>query len=200
MHPNPSFRKTPTDQNLSFSRRRGFGVLAANGAEGPTLAHVPFLLSKDGTFADLHLARSNPLVGAAGPAVLAVSGRDAYVSPDWYGVPDQVPTWNYIAVHLRGTLAQMPPEALEPHLHAISEEFEARLQPKPMWRASKMTDGVMERMMRMIVPFRLRIDRVEGTWKLNQNKSPEARQGVVAALSGIAREEDEIAQAMRELG
>ena len=200
MHPNPSFRKATDEQNLSFARKRGFGVLAANGPEGPVMAHVPFMLSEDGTHADLHLARSNGLVGLMGPAVLAVSGPDAYISPDWYGAADQVPTWNYIAVHLRGILIPMPPEALEPHLHAVSDRFEAMLLPKPIWKPSKMTEGVMERMMRMILPFRLQVQSVEGTWKLNQNKTPEARQGAIQALTALGGASGDLAQAMLDLG
>ncbi len=183
MHPNPAFRKTPRQRNLDFARARGFGAVAVNGAEGPLMAHVPFLLAEDGRHLDLHLARSNPLIGLLpGPAVMAVIGPDAYVSPDWYGVMDQVPTWNYVAVHLRGTLVALPPEALELHLNALSAAFESRLAPKPAWTSAKMTDGVMERMMRMILPFRLTIASVDGTWKLAQNKTAEARKSVADAL------------------
>ena len=200
MHPNPSFRKASDEQNLSFARKRGFGILAANGADGPVLAHIPFMLSEDGTYADLHLARSNGLVVLMGSAVLAVSGPDAYISPDWYGAVDQVPTWNYIAVHLRGQLVAMPTEALEPHLHAVSDRFEAGLLPKPVWKPSKMSEGVMERMKRMILPFRLQVQSVEGTWKLNQNKTPEARQGAIRALTALGGASGEVAQAMLDLG
>ena len=185
MHPNPAFRKTPEAQNLDFARSRGFGALSVNGPEGPILAHVPFLLAPVGGHVDLHLARSNRIIAAGLPAkaVLAVTGPDAYVSPDWYGVVDQVPTWNYIAVHLRGELVPLPDEALEPHLNALADEFEVRLLPKPVWKTTKMSNGVMERMMRMILPFRLVISGVEGTWKLGQNKTAAARLGVIEALS-----------------
>ena len=201
MHPNPAFRQTPTEDNLAFARGRGFGVLSVNGDHGPVLAHVPFLLSDDGSFADLHLARSNGVIAAGLPAkaVLAVQGPDGYVSPDWYGVADQVPTWNYIAVHLRGELVQLPPEALEPHLNALSEKFEERLLPKPVWRPAKMSDGVMARMMRMILPFRLTITTTEGTWKLGQNKTPAARAGVIAAMTALGGHDGEIARLMRSL-
>ncbi len=169
MHPNPVFRKTGTARNLEFARARGFGTLCVNGLDGPKLAHVPFLMSDDGSTAGLHLARSNSIIAGGLPAkaVLAVLGNDAYISPDWYGIADQVPTWNYIAVHLRGDLVPLPPEALEPHLNALSDAFEARLLPKPVWKTAKLGDGVMERMMRMILPFRLVITGVDGTWKLN---------------------------------
>lgn len=135
----------------------------------------------------LHLARSNAIVRAQlpCPAVMAVMGPDGYISPDWYGAPDQVPTWNYIAVHLRGHIRPLPLAALEPHVNAVSDAFEARLAPKPIWRSSKMSGGVMERMMRAILPFEMQITSVEGTWKLGQNKTPQARAGAIAGLRAL---------------
>ena len=189
MHPNPAFRASPRDQNLAFVRARGFGILTVNGDQGPLAAHIPFHLSDDATTADLHLARSNPIVraGLPAPALLAVSGPDAYVSPDWYGphdqVPDQVPTWNYVAVHLRGVLEPLPEDALRLHVDALSEEHEGRIVGKVPWTSAKMTEGAMPRMMRMILPFRLRITAVDGTWKLNQNKPEAVRASAAAALS-----------------
>ena len=181
MHPNPAFRQESRDRNVAFARARGFGVLTVNGPEGPLAAHVPFLLNDDASLAELHLARSNPIARAAlpGPALLAVSGPDAYISPDWYGphaeVPDQVPTWNYVAVHLRGVLEPLPADALRPHVDALSAEHEGRIAGKRPWTSAKMTDGALPRMLRMILPFRFRVTSVEGTWKLNQNKAPEIR-------------------------
>ncbi|MDR7124159.1 FMN-binding negative transcriptional regulator [Pseudotabrizicola sp. 4114] len=200
MHPNPAFRTTEYAAILAFARAQGFGMLTLNGPDGPIAAHVPFVLSEGGAALDLHLARSNPIARAALPlsALMAVQGPDAYISPDWYGphnqVPDQVPTWNYIAVHLRGTLHPLPPEALEPHLDAISAEQEARLLPKAPWTSTKMSEGAMPRMMRMILPFRLQITDLQGTWKLNQNKPPEVRARAAAALrqSDAARLADEM--------
>lgn len=203
MHPNPAFRGTPREANIAFARARGFGVLSVNGTDGPLAAHIPFELSGDARETRRHLARSNPIVRAdlPLPAVMIVSGPDGYISPDWYGVPDQVPTWNYVAVHLRGVLHPQPPEALQPHLDAVSEHFETGLLPKTPWRSAKMTEGVMGRMMRMILPFRIEILSIDGTWKLNQNKTAAARQGAAAEL--LARLEPsaatQLAAMMRDL-
>jgi transcriptional regulator len=188
MHPNPAFRQSPRDENLAFAQARGFGLLTINGADGPLLAHVPFLLSADGATADLHLARSNPIARTPLPAaaVIAVTGPDAYISPDWYGLEDQVPTWNYVAVHLRGVLHPLPPETLRDHAEALSARFEAELAPKAPWVSTKMADGTMDRMMRMILPFRLVISTIDGTWKLNQNKPASARLGAAQALEARA--------------
>lgn len=203
MHPNPAFRQSPREQNLAFARARGFGVLSINGPEGPLAAHIPFLLNDDASFAELHLARSNPIARAAlpAPALIAVSGPDAYISPDWYGphdqVPDQVPTWNYVAVHLRGTLEALPEDAMRAHVDALSAKHEGRIAGKRPWTSAKMTEGAMPRMMRMILPFRFRLASVEGTWKLNQNKSAEIRARAAKALSQGNASAQEIAALMR---
>ena len=197
MHTNPAFRTMGRDENLALARQRGFGILMLNGDEGPLASHVPFVLAEDGGSAELHLTRSNPIARAApGPAVLVVSGPDAYVSPDWYGLDDQVPTWNYVAVHLRGTLAALEPEVMKDHVDALSAIHEGRLLPKTPWHSDKMSDGTLPRMMRMILPFRLTIAAVEGTWKLNQNKPDEVR---AKAAEALAAQPDAGAQAIAAL-
>lgn len=178
MHPNPIYRQSPPDQAIEFARDRAFGTLTVNGDEGPLASHVPFLLSEDGKIADIHLVRSNPIVRAISEpqkCLLAVNGADSYISPDWYGLDDQVPTWNYVAVHLRGTLGKLPDGAMRDMLDRQSAYFESRLLPKTPWKTDKMPDDVIERMMRQIVPVRLTITSVDSTWKLAQNKTTEAR-------------------------
>ncbi|MGO4908019.1 FMN-binding negative transcriptional regulator [Pseudorhodobacter sp. W20_MBD10_FR17] len=183
MHPNPVYRTGTEADALAFARDRSFGILSVNGTEGPLAAHIPFDLGQGEVF--VHLARSNPIARTAlpAPALLAVSGPDAYVSPDWYGAVDQVPTWNYAAVHLRGVLEPLPQEALPPHLERVSAQMEARLAPKPVWTLDKMSDDAVARMFRMIVPFRLVIASVESTMKLNQNKTDAQRAGAAAGIA-----------------
>lgn len=186
MHPNPAFRTEETARNIGFARDRAFGTLAVNGDDGPLTCHIPFLLREDGTSAELHLVRSNPIARLPElpvPCVITTLGPDSYISPDWYGVIDQVPTWNYVSVRLRGMLRPMPDEDMHAVLDRLTEHFETLLLPKPPWLTSKMTDGVMEKMMRMILPFRMEVTSIEGTWKLNQNKPDEVRR---RAADGVA--------------
>ncbi|MCW8842203.1 MAG: FMN-binding negative transcriptional regulator [Rhodobacteraceae bacterium] len=187
MHPNPAFHTASREENLAYARERGFGMLALAGEDGPVLSHVPFLLSQDGTTAELHLARSSRtarITKEPRTATLAVTGPDGYVSPDWYDVPDQVPTWNYIAVHLSGCLVPLPDEALQDQLDRLSTAFETRLLPKPIWQSGKMDQEALTRLMRMIRPFRLDINDVQGTWKLSQNKPDTARLGAASHVAG----------------
>ena len=201
MHPNPIYHDADRAQNLDFARTRAFGVLAVSTAEAPLISHVPLFLSEDGTSADLHLVRSNPItrvLKSPQAARLAVSGPDGYVSPDWYGLADQVPTWNYVAVHLTGSLEQRPQDELLGLLDRQSAFYEARLLPKPPWHSDKMEPEALERMMRMIVPVRLSIETVEGTWKLSQNKPEPARTAVADQITtGFGAELDDLARMMR---
>ena len=178
MHPNPIFHTEDAARNLAFARERAFGVLAVNGDDAPLLAHVPFLVDASGGHIGLHLVRSNPIaraLTAPQAATIAVSGADGYISPDWYDVPDQVPTWNYVAVHLTGVLERRPQDEMRDLLDRQSQHFEEQLAPKPPWKTAKMTPDVLDRMMRQIVPCRMEITGVDGTWKLNQNKPDDVR-------------------------
>jgi transcriptional regulator len=203
MHPNPTFRKTEKSRNLSFARDRSFGALSINADGGPLIAHVPFQLSEDGTYLEAHLVRSNPIARALREpqgAVVAVSGGDGYISPDWYGVKDQVPTWNYVAVHLRGTVQLLPDDELRGILERLSDAMETRLSPKPIWKIDKVSPDALAKMMRQIVPIAMDIEAVDGTWKLGQNKPDTARLGASDALAqtGFGMETAQIADLMKD--
>jgi transcriptional regulator len=202
MHPNPVFRKAVNVQNLDFARERSFGALSINAEGGPLIAHVPFQLSTDGSYLEAHLVRSNPIARALKEpkkAVVAVSGGDGYISPDWYGVEDLVPTWNYVAVHLRGVLRLLPDAELGGILERLSGVMEQRLAPKPIWEMDKVSPDALGKMMRQIVPVAMDIDDVDGTWKLAQNKSENARLDASEALeqTGFGLDYQKIADLMR---
>lgn len=201
MHPNPVFHTETDDAKLQFARNRGFGILAVNADGGPLLSHIPFLLSADGMTVEAHLVRSNPilkLIAEPVDAVLAISGPDSYVSPDWYNLGDQVPTWNYVAVHLRGKLQMLPGDRLHDVLERTSARFEEELAPKKPWTSDKMDQHTYQRMQRMIVPIAMRVTQVDGTWKLSQNKPDAARMGAVEGVreNGIGTEIAQLAEMM----
>lgn len=190
MHPNPAFREDDQARALVTARERGFGVLTVAGPAGTSggvlASHLPFVL--EATTVAAHLSRAGAVArhlrNGPAEALLIVSGPDAYISPDWYGIDDQVPTWNYVAVHLRGTVRLLPDEALRPHLELLSAEAEGRLLPKPPWTIDKMTPGLAERMMRQIVPIEMTVASVEATFKLSQNKADAVRLAAADAVEG----------------
>jgi transcriptional regulator len=184
MHPNPVFRQEPEARALEFAAERGFGVLPAVGPEGVLAAYVPFVLESRTLTA--HLVRSNPVARRLrdGPAeaLMIVWGPDGYISPDWYGEPDKVPTWNYVAVHLRGSLSLLPEDRLRAELDRLSHQFESKLLPKPLWTTGKVTEETMGKLLRQIVPVELSVATVESTFKLNQNRGEAARVNAAEAL------------------
>jgi transcriptional regulator len=188
MYPNTLFRSADEQQNLAFAEARGFGMLTINGDEGLLAAHVPFCICDDGARIELHLSRANPILKQVGESIqclLAVTGPDGYVSPDWYELDNnQVPTWNYVAVHIRGALKLLPPEDLPGVVERLSAQFEERLSPKTPWAPSKMDANVYARMQRSILPLEISVEAIDATWKLSQNKPEAARQRVSSALRG----------------
>ncbi len=186
MHPNTLFRSVDEKENLAFAEARGFGMLTINGDNGLLAAHVPFCICDDGARIELHLSRANPILKQAGQpmeCLLAVTGPDGYVSPDWYELDNnQVPTWNYVAVHIRGALKVLPDEDLPGIVERLSAQFEGRLLPKTPWAPSKMDAKVYARMQRSISPLEISVEAIDATWKLSQNKPEAARLRVFSAL------------------
>ena len=187
MHPNPSFRNTSDGHGWELVSQTSFGTLVQSTSGLPLISHVPFLLSACQSYIELHLVRSNPMgrveVGEAVPTTLIVNGPDGYISPDWYRIDDQVPTYNYVAVHLTGQLMRLEDDVLEPLLARLSDHFESQLHPKPIWTTEKMTDDVKKKMMRQILPFKFETSELHSTWKLGQNKPEQARLDAADALA-----------------
>lgn len=201
MHPNPIFRKQPQQRNLEFAAETGVGTLAVNGPDGlPLMAHVPLIIEEGRVL--FHLVRSNPvarILGDGVPGKFFIQGPGSYISPDWYGMEDQVPTWNYVAVHLAGPVTLLPQEQLRDVLERLSDRFEANLEPKPIWKLDKLADEPLARLMRQIVPCQMQIEDVQGTWKLGQNKPKAARLSAASEVAGhgIGHELDALAELMR---
>jgi transcriptional regulator len=201
----PPMFKPERAASLGFAQTRGFGTVCAWDGGKPVASSLPFILTSadDGTpQAAFHVARHNPLLKLADGKsrwLMAVTGSDAYVSPDWYASPDQVPTWLYQAVHLSGAVQVMSDHELGPHLDALSARFEGWLAPKPPWTTSKMTAGRLDAMKKAIVGLVMAVDEVEGSFKLNQHKSETDYAAVAGALgSQTDAGAQRIAQLMRE--
>ncbi|MDC1215986.1 FMN-binding negative transcriptional regulator [Octadecabacter sp.] len=201
MHPNPIYRRTTDARAFDLVLDRAFGQITLTGPDGLLASHIPVLLAPDETTLDMHLVRSNPilrLLDTPQDALLAVMGPDGYVSPDWYGADDQVPTWNYAAVQIRGTLEALDHATMHDMLDRQSAHFEDQL-PKTPWTTAKMTPDVLEKMMRQIVPCRMTITDVQSIFKLNQNKPDDVRLRAADAMesSGIGMETATLAALMR---
>jgi transcriptional regulator len=187
MHPAAAFRVEDEGRLLAELAARPFVTLAAAVEGRPMIAHAPVVVRRlaGGLALDFHLSRGNALSPhlAGGFRAVAVSlGPDAYISPDWYEGADQVPSWNYVTVEAEGPVAALDDAGLVVLLDELSAQEEARLLPKPPWTRGKMQPATFERMVRGIIGARLTVERLEGTFKLSQNKGEGDPAGAVAGL------------------
>lgn len=184
----------------------GLALLSSAGEQGLQASHLPLLLEPhEGEFGTLygHFARANPHwrdLATGIEALVVFSGADGYVHPGWYPAKAEhgkvVPTWNYIAVHAWGQAEVFDdPERLLRLVSRLSERHEqGRARP---WAVSDAPRAYIDAMLRAIVGFALPIRRIEGKWKLSQNRSAGDQAGVRAGLAESVRASDrELAQQM----
>jgi len=188
VHPNRGFHWHDREAMLAFVGDVSFAHIFAQTPDGPRVAHAPVVVTRDGNLR-FHLARSNGLARHLEglTAVASVAGPEAYISPDWYGSDDQVPTWNYMAVEAEGRVARLGEAELVALLDDLSTEHEARLLPKKPWTRGKMTPGRFEAMLPAIIPFELTVEALRGTAKMGQNKSAAEMEGAAAGLEATGR-------------
>ena len=198
MHPNAAFRHDDRALFEALIEEIGFGMVFAATPDGPRVAHTPLLSSRDGTVR-FHLARGNALTRHLdGMTALAlINGPDSYVSPRWYAVAQQVPTWNYVSLELEGRVRKLDSAALEALLVDLSARHEGRLAEGTPWTMDKLEDRTKSGLMAAIVGFELEVQAWRPTLKLSQNKSPEERARVIAGLEAAGS--PAIAQLMRTL-
>lgn len=199
----PHFTETDEAVLLAHVERHDFGLLITQ-AGGLIASQVPFLAERrDGRlYLQGHLARPNPQVGALdGSEALAVfPGPHAYISPRWYGSSPAVPTWNYASVHAYGpATAIADKDWLSQFLRRLSQRHEAR-EAAP-WRMDDQPAQFIDALLGGIVGFEIAISRLEGKFKLSQNRPADDRPRIVAELE--ARGDDDargVAALMRERG
>jgi len=166
-----------------------FATLVTQHDGAPYATHLPLTLrSEEGPFGTLvgHMARANPQwrdfdVDGEQEVLVIFQGPHTYVSPSWYTVQPSVPTWNYAAVHAYGVPRLIEDEAaLYEALQWLVQTYEAS-QEQP-WTLNG-PDDFLRNMMRAIVGFTIPITRLEGKYKMSQNRSPEDRERVVQRLA-----------------
>ncbi|WMD20929.1 FMN-binding negative transcriptional regulator [Achromobacter seleniivolatilans] len=186
-----AFREDSLDIQHDFIRAHPLGVIMTAGEGGLMANHIPCLLYPEGAHGvlRLHVARANPQLAqlAAGHETLIVfHGAQAYISPSWYATKAEthkvVPTWNFVAVHVWGTpVIQDDPAWLRAQLDALTDSQEkARAEP---WSVDQAPADFIAAQMRAIVGVEIPISRIEGKWKVSQNRGVADRQGVVEGLS-----------------
>jgi transcriptional regulator len=196
MHPNRLFHIADRAAMAAIVRDIGFGIVVARTDTGLRAAHVPVRI--EGDRLRFHLARANLVhdaLVAGADALFVANGPSAYISPDWYGLADKVPTTNYVAVELNGPVRALARDALAALLDDLSAANAARLAPKRPWTRAKMAPGLFETMLKAITGFEMLVTDWRGTAKLGQDKPASARAGAADALAALG--ETELAEVMR---
>ena len=180
-----SFRIDDPQEIFSIVRQYSFAVLVAEGEHGLEANHLPLIVeSEEPLVIAGHMSRANTQWRAfdgSREAIAVFSGPHTFISPTWYDSQPNVPTWNYVAVHLHGkpVLIEGADETLE-HLHKVVAVFDpglAEAQPQSM------APEYLQKMLGGLVAFRMEVTRVEAKAKLNQNKMEPDRLAVKDRLS-----------------
>lgn len=197
------FQEQDPERLLALMRRHSFATLVTVGEDGvPFATHLPFLVEQDASGAvrlSGHMARPNPQWRAFAQerdVLVLFQGPHAYVSPTWYATAPQVPTWNYATVHAYGRPHVLEsPDVVLRVLRDSAALYESG-NPAP-WRPEAAEEYV-RRLMAGIVAFEVHVSRLEGKFKLSQNKGEEDRRGVISALErGALPGDRELAALMR---
>lgn len=185
MYLRPAFVETDLDRIVTMVRANSFGVLVTQTAQGMEGSHLPFTVERDGDTLVFtgHLAKQNAQVAQfdGGQALAIFLGPHAYIAPSWYKAQPAVPTWDYSAVHIHGTLEPLddPMDMLEMLATDDPGQFDMRKTPEKF----------QQMMLAGIRGFRLVASRIEAQWKMSQNRSVEDRQSVIAALRAQGQED-----------
>jgi transcriptional regulator len=176
----------------SLMRAEPLAALVTLSSSGLVASHIPMVLEEDGSPLGVlrgHVSRANLQwrdLEASVEALAIFSGPQHYISPTWYpGKVEhgkEVPTWNYVVVHAYGSLKVMEDKDwMRAHLERLTNENEA--ETAMPWKVSDAPEDFIETMMKGIVGLELPINRLEGKWKVSQNRTVRDREGVLEGLS-----------------
>jgi transcriptional regulator len=188
------FAETRIDVLQEAIRRGGLATLVSMTKDGLIASHAPLLLDPEPAPYGMligHLARPNPQArGAIGDALAIFHGPDAYISPSWYPTKQEtgkvVPTWNYVAIHASGPLEFFndPDRLLDVVTRLTNREEAPRAE---RWAVSDAPADYVQAMLKGIVGFSMRITKLEGKWKMSQNRPPADREGTAEGLRATGR-------------
>jgi transcriptional regulator len=200
------FRVDDIAEMHALMRARPLAALVSAGASGLYATHLPTVLKSEGEFGaiECHLARANPHwkdLAAGGEALMIFQGPEAYITPNWYASKAEngkvVPTWNYAAVHAYGRPQVMQDKDwLRRHVGELTAQQEAG-EPQP-WAVTDAPESFVDVMLRGIVGFRFDIARLEGKWKMSQNREMRDRVTTADGLEKRGQNEDaQVAEVIR---
>src|SRR5499426_2086921 len=182
----------------ALMRARPFVALVSGGAEGLCATHLPTVLKAEAPYGviEFHLARANPhwkQLAQCNEALMIFQGPEGYITPNWYPSKAEhgkvVPTWNYAVVHAYGRAEKIEnKDWLRRHVGELTAQQE-QTQAKP-WALSDAPQSYIDALLRGIVGFRFVVTRLEGKWKMSQNRELADQLGVTKGLDQRAAGDD----------
>lgn len=178
------FRPESIEAVQAFVKENSFAILVSYQDGKPIASHIPLLLveREDKQVLWGHISKANPMwenIEGQEEVLAIFSEPHTYISSSWYNHVN-VPTWNYIAVHIYGRVKIIDGEMLHQSIFDLVEKYEAGNEKR--FHLSDLTEKDLKRQMHGIVGLELAVERVEASFKLSQNRKPEDFENIIRAL------------------
>jgi transcriptional regulator len=179
-----AFAESDSATLYQFMRENNFAVLVTHQAGQMVATHLPVMVDAEQGLLKAHMARANEQWQHfdSSEVLLIFQGPHAYISPTWYQTQPSVPTWNYAAVHVYGVPRLVEDGAAVRHM--LRELVQTHERGREREWTMDLPEDYLQKMMQAIVAFEIPIERIEGKFKLSQNRSDADQASVIAALSG----------------
>ncbi|WP_204166785.1 FMN-binding negative transcriptional regulator [Bacillus sp. CGMCC 1.16541] len=194
------FKETGDKEIIDFMRKHSFATIVSVGEKGPIATHIPVEVSQKDHHIHIkgHLSKANPQWKTFGEddVLVIFQGPHAYVSASWYEQPN-VSTWNYQAVHAYGNVNLVEEEVLKEMVFAMMNKYESHMQ-KPVNIADISTE-VMNQNLKGIVGFELKVNRIEESYKLSQNRHEQDYISIMEHLKQSDEQGQQVASEMNRI-
>ncbi|MEC1650063.1 FMN-binding negative transcriptional regulator [Bacillus vallismortis] len=192
------FKVTNVEEIWEFVREHAFGTIVTTKQGKPIATHLPLQLTKaeDTYYITGHIAYGNPqwrTLETCEAVLVMFQGPHAYISSSWYK-QENVPTWNYQAVHVYGKASILNEEELKQDLTMLLQKYEKHRENPVLW--DTLSPQLLEKELKGIVGFKMKVQEVQAADKLSQNRKDEDYQNIVSKLY---EEKDMDSQQMAQL-
>ncbi|WP_033542061.1 FMN-binding negative transcriptional regulator [Planococcus sp. CAU13] len=178
------YKITDIEEIRDFVQHHSFGTLVTTRKGRPIATHLPLQLIQEGDdyYVTGHMAYGNPqwrTFESSEEVLLMFQGPHAYISSSWYE-QENVPTWNYQAVHLYGAAQVLDPEELKQDLTRLMETYEKHRENPVLWE--KLSPSLLEKEMKGIVGFKIKVNEIQAAYKMSQNRSEKDYRNIIGQL------------------
>lgn len=184
------FEETEESKIFNIIEQYSFGILLTNDNEEQQISHLPFILDLNNKKLLTHLANNNPHTSnlkSGSKATVIFSGPDLYISPEWYEEKNLVPTWNYIAIHVHGSVNIISDdEGLHDILNRTTEHYENINNSD--W-VNNLDPDFDHKLRQMVTGVEIKIEKIEAKFKLGQNRTNESKRKMIKNMFDLGSDD-----------